>query len=336
MYRKDLEKSYRRTEREPLQPSGGGGEGGGGQGGEGGSRTPRAAGRGRSQLLWGAVVLVGVCALVAPVSKAIRWPAAHIRPAPLLSLVGGVGGGMAGGSGSTGGVAVTATPQISGPTACPPHCVGLAGYKWADSGVCAEVEQCDTGGCEDRQTPFCSILDSKINHGTGSQWWGEVINATVDKGLWKRPDLPKLTAATGAQCSKAFESLRASVPRFKLQSRHEALRLLSGKRIVFTGDSLLKETFRELCDYLGAQWHWSPKTKDTTGHHTGGHCVAAAADPAARVVVRFDWNVGTPRESPSSSFLPLQPLIAARTVWLVRAKLIWLCGCLHCSSNVPN
>ena len=57
-------------------------------------------------------------------------------------------------------------------------------------------------------------------------------------------------------------------------------------QVVFSGDSLLKESFRELCDFINAPYHWSPATNDTTGHHSGGHCI----QKEAKITVRFDWN----------------------------------------------
>eukprot|EP01052_Picozoa_sp_SAG31_P017893 SAG31_NODE_1244_length_9137_cov_36.820978_3_plen_136_part_00 len=55
-----------------------------------------------------------------------------------------------------------------------------------------------------------------------------------------------------AKLEQSVENLGADDGKFRVRSRYDALQLLTGKRILFAGDSQIHETFNELCDFLGA------------------------------------------------------------------------------------
>ena len=119
---------------------------------------------------------------------------------------------------------------------CPPHCDGLVGAHWIESPICAGAKQCDDPefsgvSCQGEQTPFCNIMASAEPPGVDLAWWAAQVNATVDRGLWKRNDWPVLEPSTGAKCSASFATLKSSVPNFRLRSRQEAVDLLRGKRV---------------------------------------------------------------------------------------------------------
>eukprot|EP01051_Picozoa_sp_SAG22_P012207 SAG22_NODE_1247_length_5014_cov_14.420142_2_plen_449_part_00 len=159
--------------------------------------------------------------------------------------------------------------------------------KWLDAPICDSVSGCPAAavgslpaGCASEQAPpFCPDRP-----GFG---WQTAVEASSGTGLWHLQTPPNLTGVE-ASCSQALAGMRQATAGFAIQSRRDAVALLAGKRVLFTGDSLIRGTFKEFCDYLGApQIVAAAKDQRHTGAECRTNCTSALCKP---VYVQYEWN----------------------------------------------